>query len=72
MEELMGLLIVAFVFAVLMVVAELGPKMRDHHKNKVMTLTKNRGPLKARWYKLKVDIGRKVRYNLPYNKENRG
>ena len=37
----------------------------DMVKDSVMTVTKNRGPKKARYRKLKDDIGKKVNYCIP-------
>jgi len=58
---------VAIFLIVLMLAGELGPKIRDYRRDKIMTTTKNRGPLKKRWRKLKVDIGRKVGYSIPFD-----
>jgi len=48
---------------------ELGPKVRDYRRNKIMTVTKNRGPKKPRYNKLIVDIGRNSRYGVSYAEE---
>jgi len=68
----MEMAIVALFIIALVVAGELGSKYSNYRKDKIMTVTKNRGPLKKRWRKLIVDIGRKVHYSQPYNKENRG
>lgn len=35
-------------------------------RDQVMTTTKNRGPKKMRYRKLKCDIGKRVSYCIPY------
>lgn len=41
-------------------------------KDKLMVVTKNRGPKKNRYLKLKPDLGRRVKYNIPYEGESNG
>ena len=61
-------IVAAFIIA-LIVIGEMAPKLKNLRKDRIMTVTKNRGPKKKRWYKLKVDIGHKTNYSQPYKEE---
>lgn len=66
---MIGLLVI---LALILAITFLPKAIAEIRKNQVMTVTKYRGPFKQRYRKLKVDIGRKVNYKIPYEETDNG